>query len=166
MGPRRYSRAHSLGHGDDRLRPLYRSKSKSPSASRPHIVNKSPQDAPKDVDIKMSGLRVCGDYRLAPNDQLQKSFPSTANGTDELAKLPGYSCYWITDRFSMYNAYSLRPGPSREFLAVHTPIGLIEPTRMVFGEMNAGTVACANTTATLMRLPHNAHKRTAACICR
>ncbi len=53
----------------------------------------------------------------------------------------------------MYNAYALRPGPSRELLAVHTPIGLIEPTRMVFGEMNAGTVACANTPATLMRLP-------------
>ncbi len=33
---------------------------------------------------------------------------------------------------------------------------------MVFGEMNAGTVTCANTPATLMRLPHNAHKRTAA----
>ena len=45
----------------------------------------------------------------------------------------------------MYNAYSLTPGPSRELLAVHTPIDLIEPTRMVFGEMNAGTVACANT---------------------
>jgi hypothetical protein len=61
----------------------------------------------------------------------------------------------------MYNAYALRPGPSRELLAIRTPIGLIE-TRMVFGEMNAGTVACANTPATLMRLPHNAHRRTAA----
>jgi hypothetical protein len=112
-------------------------KSKSPSASRPHIVRKPPQDAPKDVDIKDCGLRVCGDYRLA-NDQLQKSFPTTANGTDELSKLPGHKYYWITDRFSMYNAYALRPGPSRELLAVHTPIGLLEPTRMVFGEMNAG----------------------------
>ncbi len=136
-------------------------KSKSPSASRPHIVRKPPHDAPKDVDIKDCGLRVCGDYRQA-NDQLQKSFPSTANGTDELAKLPGYLLYWITDRFSMYNAYSLNPGPSRELLAVHTPIGLIELTRMVFGEMNASTVACANTPATLMLLPNNAHKRTAA----
>ncbi len=63
----------------------------------------------------------------------------------------------------MYNAYALRPGPSRELLAVHTPIGPIEPTRMVFGEMNAGIVACANTpAATLMRLPHNAHQRTVA----
>jgi hypothetical protein len=131
-------------------------KSKSPLASRPHIVRKPPNDAPKDVDIKDCGLRVRGDYRR-PNDQLQKSFPSTANGTDELAKLPGYTFYWITDRFSMYDAYALRPGPSRELLAVHTPLGLIEPTRMVFGEMNAGTVACFNTPATLMRLLHNAH---------
>jgi hypothetical protein len=58
------------------------------------------------------------------NDQLQKSFPSTANGIDELSKLPGYALYWCTDRFSMYNAYSLEPGPSRELLAVHTPLGL------------------------------------------
>jgi hypothetical protein len=96
------------------------------------------------------------------NDQLQKSFPSTANGTDELSKLPGYALYWCTDRFSMYNAYRLEPGPSRELLAVHTPLGLIEPTRMVFGEMNAGTVACAATPATLQTLPHNAYRRTAA----
>ncbi len=34
--------------------------SKSPSASRPHIVRKPPPDAPKDVDIKDCGLRVCG----------------------------------------------------------------------------------------------------------
>jgi hypothetical protein len=71
------------------------SKPKSPSASRPHIVRKPPHDAPKDVDIKDCGLRVCGGYRLA-NDQLQKSFPSTANGTEELAKLPGH-CYYLRE---------------------------------------------------------------------
>jgi hypothetical protein len=96
------------------------------------------------------------------NDQLQKSFPTMANGTDELSKLPGYSLYWCTDPFSMYNAYSLEPGPSRELLAVHTHLSLIEPTRMVFGEMNAGTVACAATPATLQTLPNSAHRRTAA----
>jgi hypothetical protein len=135
--------------------------SKSPSASRPHIVRKTPPNAPKDIDIRLCGIRVCGDYRMA-NDQLQKSFPSTANGTDELSKLPGYSLYWSTDRFSMYNAYGLAPGPSRELLAVHTPLGLIEPTRMVFGEMNAGTVACAATPAILRTLPDSAYLRTAA----
>ncbi len=136
-------------------------KSKSPSASRPHIVRKTPTNAPKDVDIRKCGMRVCGDYRM-PNEQLQKSFPSTANGTEELSKLPGYTFYWWTDRFSMYNAYSLEPGPSRELLAIHTPLGFLEPTRMVFGETNAGTVACAATPAIIRTLPDNAHLRTAS----
>ena len=78
--------------------------SKSPSASRPHIVRKTPPNAPKDIDITKCSMRVCGDFRLA-NDQLQKSFPTTANGTDELAKLPGYTYYCYTYSFSFYNAY-------------------------------------------------------------
>ncbi len=56
----------------------------------------SRHDALKDVDIKDCGICVCGDYRQA-NDQLQKSFPSTANGTDELAKLPGYRIPAVLD---------------------------------------------------------------------
>jgi hypothetical protein len=136
-------------------------KSKSPSASRPHIVRKNPPNAPKDVDIRKCGIRVCGDYRM-PNEQLQKSFPSTANGTGELSKLPGFAYYWYTDKFNMYNAYSLEPGPSHELLAIHTPLGLLEPTRMVFGEMNAGTVAYAATPAIIRTLPDDSHLRTAS----
>jgi hypothetical protein len=34
--------------------------SKSPSASRPHIVRKTPPNAPKDVDITQCGIRVRG----------------------------------------------------------------------------------------------------------
>jgi hypothetical protein len=55
----------------------------------------------------------------------------------------------------MYNAYTLAPGPSRELLALHPP------TRMVFGELNAGIVACAQTPSDLRTLPNNAHARTA-----
>jgi hypothetical protein len=33
---------------------------------------------------------------------------------------------------------------------------------MVFGEMNAGTVACASTPAIIRTLPDNAHLRTAS----
>ena len=135
--------------------------SQSASASRPHIVRKTPSHASKDVDITACGLRVCGDYRR-PNEQLEKSVPTTPNGTDELAKLPGFKFYWATDRFSMYNAFALAPGPSRQLLAVHTPLGLIEPTRMVFGEMNAGTVACSQIPSKLRTLPQNAYLRTAA----
>jgi hypothetical protein len=135
--------------------------SQSASASRPHIVKKTPANSPKNVDITQCGLRICGDYRR-PNDQLLKSVPTTPNGTEELAKLPGRKWYWSTDRFSMYNAFELARGPSRQLLALHTPIGLLEPTRMVFGEMNAGTVACSLIPAQLRTLPNNAYLRTAA----
>jgi hypothetical protein len=67
-------------------------RSKSPSGSRPHIVRKPPHNAPKDIDITLCDLRVCGDYRRA-NEQLQKSLPTTPNGTDKLQKLPGYAFY-------------------------------------------------------------------------
>jgi hypothetical protein len=106
VSPRRHRSANPMGHRNDRLWPLRQ-------VQIPLYLSTSHRletDAPKDVYIEDCGRRVCGDYRLA-NDQLQKSFPSTANGTDELAKLPGYSYYWIADRFSMYNAYALRPGP-------------------------------------------------------
>jgi hypothetical protein len=66
--------------------------SQSASASRPHIVRKTPSNAPKDVDITACGLRVC-EHSRRPNDQLSKSVPTTPNGTDELAKLPGYKVY-------------------------------------------------------------------------
>ena len=135
-------------------------KSTSPSASRPHAVKKTPPGSPKDVDITKCAIRVCGDYRAA-NDQLEKSTPTLTNGTDELSKLPGYQYYWQTDHFGMYHAYRLAPGPSRELLAIHTPIGPIEPTRMVFGEKNAGTAASTPVRAALRHLPNDAHLRTA-----
>jgi hypothetical protein len=103
--------------------------SQSASASHPHIVKKTPANSPKTVDITQCGLL--------------KTMPTALNGTEELAKLPGYKWYWTTDQFSMYNAFALAPGLSRQLLAIHSPIDLIEPTRMVFGEMNAGTVACS-----------------------
>jgi hypothetical protein len=62
----------------------------------------------------------------------------------------------------MYNAFALAPGPSRQLLAIHTPLGLLEPTRMLFGEMNAGTVACSQIPAKLRTLPNKAYLRTAA----
>ena len=95
------------------------------------------------------------------NDLLEKSFSTLTNGTEELQKLPGYSYYWQADHFGMYNAYGLKEGPSRELLAIHTPIGIIEPTRVVFGEKNAGQSATAPVRAAITSLPDNALARTA-----
>jgi hypothetical protein len=104
----------------------------------------------------------CAGITGCPTSSCRNLFPPQANGTEELSNLPDYTYYWYTDRFSMYNAYSLEPGPFRELLAIHTPLGFLELTRMVFGEMNAGTVACAATPAIIRTLPDNAHLRTAS----
>ena len=61
----------------------------------------------------------------------------------------------------MYNCYILAPGDTRELLAIHTPRGPIQPTRMVFGEKNAGQVASNPVRTKLRNLPGNAGDRTA-----
>jgi hypothetical protein len=136
--------------------------SKSPSASRPHIVRKPLPTPPRTLtyDSVVSGY-VATTGCLTTNCRSPSLRRPTAP-KNYPNKLPSYSLYWGTDRFSMYNAYELAMGPSRELLAVHTPLGLLEPTRIVFGEMNAGTVACAATPAIIRTLPDSAYLRTAA----
>ena len=136
--------------------------SKSPSASRPHAVKKPPPGSPKDVDITKCGIRMCGDYRK-PNEQLKKSVSTLPLGPEELAKLGGYDTYWVTDQhYGMYHAHVLAHGPSRELLAIDTPIGIIQPTRLIEGEKNAGQVASTPVRTKILSLPDNAGDR-AAC---
>ena len=130
------------------------------SASRPHIVKKPPPGAPKDCPIEDCDLRFCGDYRSA-NGQIKKSVPTLPDGPSELRKIGGYDIYFLTDHYGMYNCYILAQGASRELLAVHTPRGPIQPTRMVFGEKNAGQVASNPVRTKLRDLPDNAGDRTA-----
>ena len=134
--------------------------SKSHSASRPHAVKKPPPGSPKDVDITKCGMRTCGDYRK-PNEQLKKPVSTLPLGPEELAKLGGYDTYWVTDHYGMYHAYVLAPGPSRELLAIDTPIGIIQPTRLIEGEKNAGQVASTPIRTKILSLPDNAGDRTA-----
>ena len=135
-------------------------RSRSQSASRLHVVKKPPPGAPKSCPVEECSLRFCGDHRR-PNSQLKKSTSTLPNGQEELQKLGGWEIYWGTDMFGMYNAYGLAEGPSRELLAVHTPIGLLEPTRCIFGEKNAGQVCSAPVRAEATLLPDNAIARTA-----
>ena len=116
-------------------------KSKSPWASRPHVVKKPPPGVhPDDADIKDCKLRVCGDYR-AVNECFEKISPNLPLGTDELKRTAGYRWYIESDAHGCYQAFVLALGPSREALAVHTPIGLVQPTVLPFGQKNAGTHA-------------------------
>ena len=49
--------------------------------------------------------------------------------------------YFEADSVACYNSFRLAPGISREALAVWTPIGLLQPTVLPFGQKNSGTEA-------------------------
>ncbi len=110
-------------------------------ASRPHIVMKTPAHAHKDlIDVGKCKLRVWCDYRIV-NTQIVKIVPNLPNGIEEMEKAAGYEYYWETDAVACYSQFVLAPGKSREALAVWTPIGLVQPTTLPFGQRNSGTEA-------------------------
>jgi hypothetical protein len=49
--------------------------------------------------------------------------------------------YFEADSVACYNSFHLAPGISREALAVWTPIGLLQPTVLPFGQKHSGTEA-------------------------
>ena len=110
-------------------------------ASRPHIVMKTPAHVHKDlIDVGKCKLRVCGDYRLV-NQQIVKIVPNLPTGLEEVEKAAGHLWYWETDAQACYSQFVLSPGLSREALAVWSPIGLVQPTTLPFGQKNSGTEA-------------------------
>jgi transposase InsO family protein len=110
-------------------------------ASRPHIVMKTPAHKHKDlVDVSQCKLRVCGDYR-AVNSQIAKIVPNLPTGLEEVEKAAGHLWYWESDSVACYSQFTLAAGRSREALAVWTPLGLVQPTTLPFGQKNSGTEA-------------------------
>ena len=115
--------------------------SQSEWSSRPHVVLKPPPGIhPSEASIADCKLRVVGDYRLV-NQSIAKLVPNLPTGTDEMEKGAGYDYYFEADAHSCYNSFVLKPGKSREALAVWTPIGLVQPCVLPFGQKNSGTEA-------------------------
>ena len=95
--------------------------SKSAWASRPHIVLKAPAgQRADDASISSCKLRICGDYRLV-NTQIAKLTPNLPTGTVELEKAAGHQYYFESDSVACYNSFVLKPGISREALAIWHP---------------------------------------------
>jgi hypothetical protein len=110
-------------------------------ASRPHIVMKTPAHTHKDlIDIGKCKLSVCGDYRMV-NKQILKIVPNLPNGLEEVERAAGHEYYWETDAVACYLQFVLAHGRSREALAVWSPVGLVQPTTLPFGQRNSGTEA-------------------------
>ena len=110
-------------------------------ASRPHIVMKTPAHTHKDlIDVGKCKLRVCGDYRKV-NTQIVKIVTNLPNGIEEVEKAAGHEYFWETDAVACYSQFVLAAGQSREALAVWSPLGLVQPTTLPFGQRNSGTEA-------------------------
>jgi hypothetical protein len=105
------------------------------------LVLKPPANQTAELaDLKDCKLRPCGDYRLV-NTQIDKIAPNLPTGLHQLEMAAGYKIYFEADSVACYNSFRLAEGPSREALAVWTPIGLLQPTVLPFGQKNSGTEA-------------------------
>jgi hypothetical protein len=140
----RWSNAHGnvvRKWAEDGLKNLSLRFSKSSWASRPHIVVKPPSGkTAATAPIEDCKLRVCGDYRQV-NSQIEKMAPNLPTGTVELEKAAGHTFYFESDSVAGYNSFRLAVGRSCEALAVWTPLGLVEPTVLPYGQKNSGTEA-------------------------
>ena len=102
---------------------------------------KTPAHLHKDLaQVGKCKLHVCGDYR-AVNSQIAKIVPNLPTGLVEVEKAAGHLHYWESDSVACYSQFTLAPGPSREALAIWTPLGLVQPTTLPFGQKNSGTEA-------------------------
>jgi hypothetical protein len=136
--------------------------SKSPSASRPHIVRKPRPTLPKISTFEKAGSGYAGITGCQTTSCKNSSPPPlTAPTNSRSSPATPYTGAQTGLACTMHMASN--PGPlvnSLQFTPLLALLSLI--IRMVFGEMNAGTVACAATPNILQTLPDSAHLRTAA----
>ena len=104
--------------------------------SRLHIalkVKRGSAKADEDFDI-----RVCGDY-VKVNTQCKRLLANQPTIPYQLERGSGRMRYWSTDGRKQYNGWVLTEKASK-MLAVWTPRGLLRPTRLQFGWLNAGII--------------------------
>jgi hypothetical protein len=92
------------------------------------------------VNIIQCKLRVTGDYRMV-NTRIAKLTPNLPTGSHQVERASGHNFYFESDSVACYNSFRLALGRSREALAIWTPIGLVQPTVLPFGQKNSGTEA-------------------------
>jgi hypothetical protein len=73
------------------------------------------------------------------NSQIQKLQPNGPDAMAQISRAAGHHRYWYTDGDQQYQGGALEE-KSRDVLSVWTPLDLIRPKRLQFGETNAGVV--------------------------
>ena len=104
--------------------------------SRPTIAQKTKRGSAKaddDFDI-----RICGDY-VRTNSQCVRLIANQPTIPFQLERGRGHRRYWSTDGRQQYKGWQLEES-SRDILAIWTPLGLMRPTVLQYGWLNAGIV--------------------------
>jgi hypothetical protein len=70
----------------------------------------------------------------------------------------GHQRYWYTDGDQQYQGWALHKS-TRDVLSIWTPIGLLRPTRLQFGETNAGAVTQGAVNVMLERDIDSVHRK-------
>ena len=104
--------------------------------SRPTIAQKTKRGSAKDDDD--FDIRVCGDY-VRVNSQCVRLIANQPTIPYQIERGRGHKRYWSTDGRQQYKGWELAE-ESRDILAIWTPLGLMRPTRLQYGWLNAGAV--------------------------
>ena len=102
----------------------------SKRASRVHLALKAKRGQPKDSPD--FDIRAVGDY-VMQNEDIERLQPNQPHAMDQVRHAAGHHAYFYTDGMCSYHGWELHED-DRDTLAVWTPIGLIRPNRLVFGE--------------------------------
>ena len=104
--------------------------------SRPTIAQKTKRGSTKDDDD--FDIRVCGDYVMV-NSQCVRLVANQPTIPYQIERGRGHKRYWSADGRQQYKGWELDKR-SQEILAIWTPLGLMWPTRMQYGWLNAGII--------------------------
>ena len=117
-------------------------------ANRPHLAFK---EGPPGEERTRFKIRPVGDF-VEANKRFVKIAPSVPLLRVQTEKFSDCIYFLEADGASAYHLVELDE-KSRNYLALRTPIGLLRPTRLVEGQMNAGSVFQEKMTKTLSKLP-------------
>ena len=127
---------------------LYERNPNAKWASRVHLAFKN---GPRGAERELFEIRPVGDL-VGVNERIKKLAPNLPLLVPETEKYGDCTHFVELDGAQAFNQCELEE-KSREYCAVRTPIGILQPTRVIEGMKNAGTALQAAFTETLSTLP-------------
>ena len=109
------------------------------TANRPHLAIKHLHRESKGV--KIFDVRKCIDM-TGTNPRYKRAVPNYPNTVAEIERAAGHIRYIMTDMHGQFEQIVVAKGPSQDSMTCWAPgFGKVTPKRLVFGQMNAATIA-------------------------